>query len=121
MTQSTVTAGYRNVQIETVSPDAQASTASAAAVTGSDMDARPWRSLAYTIAVATQAVKWSVWGANAADFSDEVAVLSPTTVAAAAVSSYSTAQAVYSYYRVKIIDDAEGVHGTATIRGVMKG
>lgn len=118
---STVTAGgVRQVQIETVAPDAQASTASTAVVTGSELDARPWQSLSYSIVVATNAVKWSVFAANAADYSDEVAVLAATTVAAAATSSYAVTQAAYSYYRVKIIDDSGGVHGTATVRGVMK-
>lgn len=121
MTVASVHAGSRSGQVETVAPDAQASTASTAVVTGSDMDARPWRSLAYTIVVATNAIRWSVFGANASDFSDEVAVLAATTVAAGANSSYSTTQAVFGFYRVKLIDDSGGVHGTATVRGIMKG
>lgn len=116
-----VTAGSRQVQIETVAPDAQASTASTAVVTGSEMDARPWRSVAYTIKVATNSVDWSVFGANASDYSDEVAVQAAATVAAGAASSYAVAQAPYSYYRVKIIDTSAPNHGTATVRGVMKG
>lgn len=121
MTVTTVTAGgIRQVQIETVAPTGQLSTASTVVVTGSEMDARPWQSLAYTVVVATNAIKWSVWAANASDYSDEVAVLSAATVASGATSSYATTQAAYSYYRVKITDDSGGVHGTATIRGVMK-
>lgn len=122
MSVTTVTAGgRRQVPIETVAPDPQASTNATVVVTGSGMDARPWTSLAYTVVVATNAIKWSVFGANAADYSDEVAVLSAATVAAGAGSSYSVSLAPFAYYRVKIIDDSGGVHGTATVRGIMKG
>lgn len=116
-----ITPGGREVEVATVAPDAQASTASTVVVASSDLDARAWRALSYTVAVATQAIKWSVFGANASDFSDEVAVLAATTVAAGANSSYSVAPPPFSYYRVKIIDDSGGVHGTATVRGIVKG
>lgn len=105
----------------TVAPAAQASTASTVVVADSEIDARPYSSVAYTISVATNAIKWSVFAANAADYSDEVAVVSATTVAAGASTSYAVAPAPYSYYRVKIIDDSGGVHGTATVRGIAKG
>lgn len=105
---------------ETVAPAAQVSTASAVVVTGSEIDARPWTTVAYTVVVANEAIKWSVWGAHAADYSDEVAVLSPATVAAAASSSYAATPAPFSRYRVKIIDDSGGTHGTATVRGIAK-
>lgn len=118
---TTVTDGQRQAQISTVAPAAQASTASTVVVTDSGIDARAWITVCYTISVATQAIKWSVFGANASDYSDEVAVLTATTVAAAAASSYTASPAPYSYYRVKIIDDSGGVHGTATVRGVVKG
>jgi len=98
----------------------QASTASTVAVTGSDLDATQFSSIAYTIVIATNAVKWSVFAANVSDFSDEVAVLSATTVASGAASSYSAALAPFRYYRVKIIDDSGGSHGTATVNGVAK-
>lgn len=111
----------REVEVVTVSPAGQLSTASTAVVTDSDMDARAWKALSYTCVCATNAIKWSVFGANASDFSDEVAVQAATTVAAAAVGSYSVAPPVFSYYRTKIIDDSGGVHGTATIRGIVKG
>lgn len=120
MTLSTIYNGDRQVQIETVAPAAQASTNSTVVVTDSAIDVRGWRSLAYTIVVATNAIKWSVFGANAADFSDEVAVLTATTVAAAANSSYSVAQAPFAYYRVKITSDVADTHGTATVRGIAK-
>lgn len=103
-----------------MTPAAQTSTASTVVTTGSEIDARPWRSLSYTIVVATQAVKWSVFGANASDYSDEVAVLAATTVAAGATSSYASTQFPYAYARTKLIDDSGGVHGVATIRGFAK-
>lgn len=112
---------HSGVGVNIITPTAQASTASTAVVDGSEFDARAWRSLAYTIKVATQDVTWSVFGANASDYSDEVAVLSPASVAAGAGSSYAVAQAPYAYYRVKIIDTVGGVHGTATVRGILKG
>ena len=84
------------------------------------MDVRPWRSLSYTIVVATQAVNWSVFGANASDFSDEVAVLAAATVVAGATSSYASTQFPYAYARVKVIDTVGGVHGTATVYGIAK-
>ncbi len=87
---------------------------------GAETDARVWFSLCYTIKVITNPVTCSVWGANAADYSDEVAVLSPVSVAASAASSYAVAPAPYSYYRVKIIDTSGGSHGVATVRGIAK-
>lgn len=111
----------REVEIATCAPTGQLSTASTAVVTDSGLDARPWRALSYTCVCATQAIKWSVFGANASDYSDEVAVQAATTVAAGAAGSYSVAPPPYAYYRTKIIDDSGGVHGTATIRGIAKG
>ena len=104
-----------------VGPLSQASTNATAVVVGSGLDARNHATVCYTIAVATHDVDWSVFGANASDYSDEVAVLVATKVVAAAHSSYTAAPAPYSYYRVKIIDDAGGTHGTATVSGIVKG
>lgn len=103
-----------------VAPAGQVSTASLVVLAGSEFDARTWISLAYTIAVATEAVTWSVFGANASDYSDEIVVSAGASVAAAAASSYAVALAPYAYYRVKIIDTAAGTHGTATVRGIVK-
>lgn len=111
----------RQVEVTTCTPDAQASTASTAVVTGSELDAGPHLTACYTIKVATNAVKWSVFGANASDYSDEVAVLSATTVASGAASSYAASPAPFRYYRVKVIDDSGGSHGSVTVRGIAKG
>jgi hypothetical protein len=103
-----------------VAPTPVASTASTVVVAGSEIDARAWTSVSYTIAVATHDVTWSVFAANAADYSGEVAVLSPASVVAAATSSYAVALAPFSYYRVKIIDTVGASHGTATVYGIAK-
>ncbi len=98
----------------------QASTNATVVVAGAEIDATQFRSVCYTIAVATHDVDWSVFGANASDYSDEVAVLAATKVSAGANSSYSVAQAPFRYYRVKIVDDVGGTHGTATVNGIAK-
>lgn len=116
-----VSPGGRNVEVTTCTPTGQLSTASTAVVTSSDLDTGPHLTVCYTVKVATNAIKWSVFGANVSDYSDEVAVLSAATVAAAASSSYTATPAPFRYYRVKIIDDSGGVHGTATVSGIAKG
>jgi len=65
-------------------------------------------------------VTWTVFGANTADYSDEVVVNAAANVAANAVSSYVVAQAPYAYYRVKIRSTVAGAHGTATVAGLAK-
>lgn len=99
---------------------AQTSTASTVVVTGTDLDATQFRSVSYTIIVATHDVDWSVFGANVSDYSDEVAVLTATKVDLSTSSSYSVSQAPFRYYRVKIIDDVGGTHGSVTVNGVAK-
>jgi hypothetical protein len=109
------------VEYGTVAPLAATSGTATAVVSGSEMDMTGWRSLAYTISVITHDVDWSVFGANDSSYSDEVAVQSAATVAAATSSSYVIAQAPYAYYRVKIIDSSPSTHGVATVRGIAKG
>lgn len=120
MAEFMATSGSMSRPVYTVTPDAQTSTASTVVTSGSEIDARPWTSVCYTVVCATNAIKWSVWGANASDYSDEVAVLAAATVASGASSSYTVAQAPFGYYRTKVIDDSGGVHGVATIRGIAK-
>ncbi len=121
MTLTAVSAGTRQVEIDRVAPDAQASTNDVAVLAGSAVDSRPWRSLAYTLKVAANTVTYWVYGANAADYSDEVIVSGPTDIAAAAAGSYAVAQAPYGYYRVKIESKVDGNHGTVTLVGIQKG
>jgi hypothetical protein len=115
-----VMAGGRQVPIEQVAPAAQPSVDADTVVAGSGIDARGWRSVAYTIKVATNDVDWTVFGANAADYSDEVAVQAEATVAAAAAGSYAVSPAPYAYYRVKIHSHVPGAHGSATVVGIAK-
>ncbi len=96
------------------------STNATAVVSGTEMDASQWRSVAYTCSVAGNAIKWSVFAGNLSNYADEVAVLAATTIAANAANSYATTQAPYLYYRAKIIDDALNTHGTVTIYGAVK-
>ena len=103
-----------------VAPVGQLSTASTVVLAGCEFDARTWTSLAYTISVITNDVTWSVWGANAANYSDESAVLTATSVVAATNSNYVVSLAPFSFYRVKIIDTVGASHGTATVRGGVK-
>ena len=98
----------------------QVSTSGTVVAAGSEMDATQYKTVAYTITIATHDVDWSVFGANVSDYSDEVALLAATKVSAPGVSSYTAALAPFRYYRVKIIDDVGGTHGTATINGIMK-
>ncbi len=116
-----VIAGNRQVPIEQVTPAAQASTNDPAVVAGSELDARGWGSLAYTIKnTGLQTITGWVYGANASDYSDEVIVSGPTDVAAAAATAYAVSPAPYGYYRVKVESKVDGAHGEATVRGICK-
>lgn len=106
--------------VDIVAPVGQLSTNAYVVLTGSGMDLRAWRSLAYTIAVITNDVTWEVYGANASDYSDEQAVQAGASVAAAATGTYAVTQAPYAYYRVKVKSTVAETHGTATLRGIAK-
>lgn len=121
MAEQMVGGTHRNVPVDIVSPAAQASTNVDTVVVGSEIDARPWKSVSYTISVATNAVTWTVFGANASDYSDEAPVQGATSVSAGSNGSYAVGQAPYSYYRVKIKSTTADTHGTATVRGIAKG
>ena len=118
MTMQMVGGVHRNVAVEIVLAT-QESSNTLAVVSGADIDMRPWRSLSYTIEVADENTKWTVYAANTADFSDEVVVNAEATVNAGESDSYSVAQAPYAYYRVKIEEAVAG--GTAIINGIAKG
>jgi hypothetical protein len=107
-----------DANFETVTPAALLSTNSLVALAA--IDTGPWLSLAYTIKVITNSVDWTVFGANAADYSDEQVVKAEAAVAAAAKDTYAAAQAPYRYYRVKIKSTTPGSHGTATVVGIAK-
>jgi hypothetical protein len=107
-------------KISKAAPAAQLSTNAYAVVAGSEMSMLDGICLTYTILIATQSVKWKVFGANLATFADEVEVQGEATVVAAASSSYAVTVAPYAYYRVKIVDAVGGTHGTATVTGIAK-
>lgn len=121
MTMQMVGGQHRQVAVDMVGPIVKTSANAYAVVVGSEIDARPWGSVAYTLAAITNAVTWVIFGANTADYSDEVQDGSETSVAAAAAGSYASAPAPYAYYRVKIKSTAEGAHGVATVSGIAKG
>lgn len=121
MTVQIVGSIHRNVAVDIVTPAAQLSANADAVVVGSEIDARAWESLAYTIKVATNAITWTVFGANTADYSDETVVQAAASVDVGASGSYAMAQAPYAYYRVKIRSTVADVHGTATVVGIAKG
>jgi hypothetical protein len=112
MSLSTVKTYYAN-------PVAQVSTNAYVVYAGSEVAAKDFRSVSYTIKAVTESVKWKVYGANLANYTDEVEVQAEATVLAAAASSYAVAQAPYAYYRVKITDGSG--HSTATVTGLAKG
>lgn len=108
--------------VSSVGPISQASTNSFADVVGSAVDARPWRSVSYTlIGDATNIVKWQVLAGNAPDFSDAVIVQASASVAANAIASFTDTASAYGYYKVQIESATAGDAGTVTINGLLKG
>lgn len=105
---------------DVVAPAAQNSVAGLTVLAGSEIDARLFSSLSYTIKVATNDVKWTVYAGDASDYSDEVVVSAEASVVAGNVSSYSATPPPFGYYRVKIRDTVGGVHGAATVHGMAK-
>lgn len=107
---------------EEVTPVAQASTASLVLVVGSTLDLLNKSSLSYTIEnTGLQSIDWAVYGGNASDLSDAVAVNTPATILTTAFDSYAVAVAPYRYYGVFIEDTVGGLHGEATVIGIAKG
>jgi len=123
MTVSIIANEHRQVAVDAIAPGAQTSNNSESLFVGSEIDARMWRSVAYTIVNADGAntVQWSVYGAHANNYADEVAVQALTDVGPAAAGNYAVAQAPFSYYRAKIKSKVGGSHGACTLRGLAKG
>jgi hypothetical protein len=103
-----------------ITPNSQASTNAFAVVTGTETDLAWARTLAFTIVVAGASVDWKVFGANRADYTDEVEVNS-ATVAAAAKGNYTVSPVPYRYYRVKIKSTVADTPGNAGVYGIAKG
>ena len=100
---------------------AQDSTDSYVAVTGSELDARAWRSVAYTMDVITNGVKWQVFADNASAFGSEVIVQAEALVAADAQGTFTLANAPYSYYRIKIKSAVAQTPGSVSVYALMTG
>ena len=84
------------------------------------IDCRGYQSLSYTLLATIQDLKWTVYGANISDYTDEVVVQSEAVVAADAVGSYTATQAPFGFYRVKAANNVGGVVGTAAIQAYAK-
>lgn len=97
----------------------QTSTNDPVVVSGSEIDMRIWRSLSYTMSVATNDIIFYVFGANLEDYSDEIQV-DTDTISAAGVDSYFTSTPVYAFYRVKIESAVDDNHGAVTLNGLGK-
>lgn len=121
MTVQLISNQHRQAAIDMGTPAGQISANAETVLVGSEMDMRMWKSLGYTAKVATNAVTWVVYGANSADYSDEVVVQAAASIAAGANGTYAVAQAPYAYYRVKIYSTVGGSHGTVTLAGIAKG
>ena len=100
----------------------QTSTNTETAVTGSNLDAGPWTTIAYTVINSDEAntVQFSVYGANVSDFSDETVVSALTDIAPLAAGSYSTTQVAFRYYRVKIHSKVDNAHSACVVNGICK-
>jgi hypothetical protein len=79
------------------------------------VDMRNWQTLALTLLVTTHDLKWTVYGANLADFSDESVVQAEATVAIGGVGTYVTTAPPFGFYRPKIKANVGGSQGTGTI------
>jgi hypothetical protein len=110
------------VVVDLVAPTAQNTTNSYAAVTGSTIDIRAFRSVSYSIrnSAGVNSLDWKVQAANVSDFSDVVDVKAEAAVAAAGIDSYAVAQAPYSYYRVVVKSTVADTPGTAVVHGIAK-
>ena len=96
------------------------STSSTVMVPGTDFDCTIFGTLGITAKAATNAVTWSVWGANLPDYSDAVIVQTAASIAAGAVGGFTTFFAAYAYYFVKAVDTVGGTHGTLTVNVLAK-
>ena len=119
MSMETVVIGSRHVQVDTVSVS-QVSTNTDTLVAGSTLDARSFGALSYTVAAATNDLDYTVYGANASDLSDKVAVVAKNTCTAGTTESYAVSPPPYAYYCVYVDATVDDTHGTLTVNGIAK-
>ena len=113
--------GSVNRPADVVAPVAQASVDAETVLAGSELDASVFAALGYTIEnTGAQTIDWTVYGAQLADFSDEVVVQASATIAAAAFASYTATPPPFRFYRVTINAAVGGLQGAGTLNGVAK-
>ncbi|MEK7765266.1 MAG: hypothetical protein AAB368_03415 [bacterium] len=121
MTLTNLEFGTLSRAADQVTPAAQASTNTLTVVAGSALDASVFGSLGYTMKnTGAQSINYEVWAGNASDFSDEVQIVSATTILAGAAASYSVSPPPFRYYRVKEKSTVNDLHGAMTLRGVAR-
>jgi hypothetical protein len=98
---------------------AQNGTDTAAVVTGSELDNRPFLQTGYAIYVATNTLTWYVYGARLSTFADEVLIYSGDVLAGG--HSTNDTASYYPYSRVKIVNKVAGSVGVATVTGLARG
>jgi hypothetical protein len=94
--------------------------ASPAVVDGSQLDARAWRSIDYSLFVYSSSAVWTIWGSNASDYGSEVQLVASAAVASGATGTFSQANAPYQYYRVKVVRSASA-DAECSLYGLMTG
>lgn len=108
------------IQSATVAPADQATT-NTYADCGS-LDATNHQFVAFTIVNlhATRGLHWKVLAGNQSNFADAITVKAEADVAGLATDSYSTATALYRYYKVQVQSGTADQPATAQVRGIAK-
>jgi hypothetical protein len=121
MAIGTLTNGTVSMAADVATPDAQPSVnGTLAVVAGSQLNAGPFRTVAYTFRNSgSDTISYAVTAAILADYSDERTV-DAGAIAAAALDDYSVDPAPFVHYRVKVADAVSGSHGAMVVAGVAK-
>ena len=108
--------------VDSVAPVDQESTDAYVAVVGSELDARAFGALSYTIlnTDGVNSIDWKVQGSNDVAFTTTVDVKVEAGVAAGASDTYAVSPPPYSYYRVVIKATVGASQGDASVRGIAK-
>lgn len=105
-----------------VTPIAQVTTDNYADVVGSTLDTLHHLCASYTIIENNvNAIKWQVLASNDAAFAVSVVAQVEAIVAKAGSSSFSTATAVWRYYKVQVKASVGAAQGNVTVVGIAKG
>jgi len=121
MSVQTIVVGTRLILLEKVGPLSQACPdTTAVAVTGGDIDARGWITVAITVLCVDETITWIVYGAHASDFSDEVVVQVAADILADAVGFYTASPAPFGYYRAKVVNKVAESVGSIVYNALAK-